>query len=97
MKRSFAYLVLTLLLSLLLSACGSTTENGKVTASPWPEATVPPMPTTTPFASASPSPDFSINNDTTGNDTETGDNAGSADNGLSGMTTSTPMPTDDNR
>ena len=97
MKRSFAYLVLALLLSVVLSACGGTMESGNVTASPWPEATVPPMPTATPIVSAAPSPDFSINNNTTGNDAETGNNTGSGDNGLSGMTTSTPMPADDNR
>ena len=44
MKRSFVYLALALILSLLLCACGDMTNRGNVTASPWPDVTEPALP-----------------------------------------------------
>ena len=97
MKRSFAYLILALLLSLLLCACGDTAGRGNVTASPWPDLTVPPMPTPTPELSVSPMPDFSMNNDTTGSDTGADSANDADDNNATGMSTSSPVPTDNTR
>lgn len=100
MKRFFAYLVLALLMSVLLCACGDTTGRGNVTASPWPDVTAPVMPTPSAFPSATPTPDFTIQNDMPGMNNGTGaDNGTGMDNGTigsstPGMNTSTPVPTD---
>ena len=102
MKRSFAYLVLALLLSLLLSACGDTTGRGNVTASPWPEVTAPAMPTPTADFSITPVPDAGMGNNMTDNDTGMNNDTGTFENtvpgsGTNGMTTSMPAPTDTSR
>lgn len=102
MKRSFAYLVLALLLSLLLSACGDTTGRGNVTASPWPEVTTPIMPTPTADFSLTPVPDAGMGSDMSGNDTGLNNDTGTfgssmPDNGTNNMATSTPVPTDASR
>ena len=97
MKRSFAYLVLALLLSLLLCACGDTTGRGNVTASPWPDVTVPVMPTPTADFSVSPIPNSGTENNKTGNDTAINNGNESANNGMTGTSTSSPVPTDNNR
>ena len=97
MKRSFAYLVLALLLSLLLCACGDTTGRGNVTASPWPDVTTPVLPTPTADLSVTPVPDFGTENEVIGNNAGTNNGAGTVDNGAAGMSTSTPVPTDNNR
>ena len=102
MKRSFAYLVLALLLSLLLCACGDTTGRGNVTASPWPEVTspvvpTPAMPTPTADFSVSPVPDFGTGNGTTNNDTASSYENGTGNNSTTGMSTSSPIPTDNDR
>lgn len=94
MKRSFVYLVLALLLSFLLCACGDTTGHGNVTASPWPDVTVPAMPTPTTDFSVSPIPDYGTGNNMTGNDNTINNNSETVNNGMS---TSSPVPTDDNR
>lgn len=102
MKRSFAYLVLALLLSLLLSACGDTTGRGNVTASPWPEVTTPIMPTPTADFSLTPVPDAGMGNDMTDNDTGMNNDTVTFGNTMPGnstnsMTASTPVPTDTGR
>lgn len=102
MKRSFAYLVLALLMSLLLCACGDTTGHGNVTASPWPDVTAPVMPTPSADFSVSPIPDSDMGNDMAGNNMNSNDsainnNSGTGNNSTSSMSTNTPVPTDDNR
>ena len=102
MKRSFAYLVLALILSLLLSACGDTTGRGNVTASPWPDVTTPIMPTPTADFSLTPVPDAGFENDMTDNGTGMNNDTGTSgntmpENGTNSMTTSTPVPTDTSR
>ena len=97
MKRSFAYLVLALLLSLLLCACGDTTGHGNVSASPWPDVTAPVMPTPTADFSVSPIPDYGIENNMNGNDTTMNNDSETASNGMTGMSTSSPVPTDNKR
>ena len=102
MKRPFAYLVLALLLSLLLSACGDTTGRGNVTASPWPEVTTPVMPTPTADFSIMPVPDAGTGNDVTENNAGMNNDTGTfgntvPGNGTNSMTTSTPVPTDTSR
>ena len=102
MKRSFAYLVLVLLLSLLLSACGDTSGRGNVTASPWPDVTTPIMPTPTADFSLTPVPDAGMGNDMTDNGTGMNNDTGTSGNtmpgnGTNSMTTSTPVPTDTSR
>ena len=97
MKRSFVYLVLALLLCLLLCACGDTTGHGNVTASPWPDVTAPVMPTPTADFSASPIPNSGTDNKKTGNDTTINNGSEPANNGMTGTSTSSPVPTDDNR
>ena len=101
MKRSFVYLILALMMSLLLCACGDTTGRGNVTASPWPDVTAPVMPTPTADFSGSPMPDFGTNdmtgNNMTGNDTAINNDSETVNNGMTGMSTSSPVPTDDNR
>lgn len=66
MKRSFVYLVLTLILSTLLCGCGNMSDRGTVTASPWPEVTDPVLPL--PSAAVSPSmmPDDGVGTGTAG-------------------------------
>lgn len=97
MKRSFAYLVLALMLSLLLCGCADTMDHGNVTASPWPDVTAPAMPTPTPTAaiSASPLPEIGTGNEPAV--TEGGADTGVNGNGATGLATSTPIPTDANR
>jgi len=93
MKRSFVYLVLALMLSLLLSACGGMTDPGNVASSPWPDttATFPPMPTA--MVSASPLPDLQ-----TGADTDTGtENSMDKGTGSTVTGTSSPRPDDTDR
>lgn len=97
MKRSFAYLVLALMLSVLLCACGDTLEHGSVTSSPWPDVTTPIMPTPTADFSVSPIPDFGIGNEMTENDNTVNNDAGTTGNDTTGMSTSTPIPTDNSR
>lgn len=102
MKRSFAYLVLALLMSLLLCACGDMTGRGNVTASPWPDVTSPVMPTPvmpTPTADfgVSPVPDLGSENGMTDNDTAISNDNRTVNNGTAGMSTSSPIPTDENR
>ena len=57
MKKPFVYLALVLALSLLLCGCGSTRDDGIVTASPWPEVTEPVLPMPSALVSATPMPD----------------------------------------
>ena len=102
MKRSFVYLVLALLLSLLLCACGDTAGRGNVTASPWPDVTSPVMPTPampTPTAdfSVSPVPDLSTGSEMTDDDTMMNKDSEPINNGMTGMSTSSPIPTDGTR
>ena len=102
MKKPFAYFVLALMLSFLLCACGDATGRGNVTASPWPDLTTPVMPTPTADYSASPIPDFNTGNDMTENNSADNNSAGkggsgTANNDVTGMTASTPVPTNDNR
>jgi len=96
MKRSFVYLVLALMLSLLLSACGDMTDSGRVASSPWPDVTAPTMPVPSMQPSAVPTSDTGMAND---NDMGTG-LGNSYDSGTGGSTvtvTSSPAPTDTDR
>jgi len=96
MKRSFVYLVLALMLSLLLSACGNMTDRGSVASSPWPDVTAPIMPVPTTQPSATPTSDTGMAND---NDMGTG-LGNSYESGTGGNTvtgTSSPAPTDTDR
>ena len=97
MKRSFVYLVLALLLSLLLCACGDTAGRGNVTASPWPDVTPPVMPTPTADFSVSPVPDLSTGSEMTDDGTMMNKDSEPSNNGMAGMSTSSPIPTDGTR
>ena len=57
MKKAFVYAALILALSLLLCGCGSTRDDGIVTASPWPEVTEPILPTPSAMVSSTPMPE----------------------------------------
>ena len=63
MKRTFVYLVLVLTLSLLLCACGDTTDHGNVSTSPWPDVNETLFPVPSILPSISPSPEVGIEND----------------------------------
>ena len=95
MKRSFAYLVLALILSLLLCACGDTMEHGNITASPWPDVTTPVLPTPTAMISPSPIPDFNVGQENAEPDTSIG--TGNEENTENNMVTNSPIPTDESR
>ena len=95
MKRSFVYLVLALMLSLLLSACGDMSDRGNVASSPWPDVTNPVLPVPTTQVTATPNPTFEAGSGTSsgaGGNFESG-----AGSGMTGSATSSPMPTETDR
>ena len=102
MRKSYVYLTVALLLSLLLSGCADSTNNGVVTASPKPAVTEPVIPIPTAAVSPSPTPGMNTDRDENGNAMERND---SMDTGTSGtntagngaMSTNSPSPTDNNR
>ena len=97
MKRSFVYLVLALMLSLLLSACGDMSDRGSVASSPWPDVTNPVLPVPTTQITATPNPTFEAGSSTgtgSGGSFESGAGTGS---GMTGSATSSPMPTETDR
>ena len=97
MKRSFVYLVLALMLSLLLSACGDMSDRGNVASSPWPDVTNPVLPVPTTQVTATPNPTFEAGSSTgtgAGGSFESGTGAGS---GMTGSAASSPKPTETDR
>lgn len=97
MKRSFVYLVLALVLSLLLSACGDMSDRGNIASSPWPDVTEPVMPIPSIPVSPSAMPDMDNDSDTgTGNTFDSGMDRESGSAGA-GTASSSPRPTDTDR
>ena len=95
MKRSFVYLVLALMLSLLLSACGDMSDRGNVASSPWPDVTNPVLPVPTAQITATPNPTFEAGSGTgsgSGGSFESGTGSG-----MTGSVTSSPRPTETDR
>ena len=70
MRKTYVYLLITLMLSLLLSGCADSTDNGMVTASPWPAVTEPVLPVPTAIITASPVPDLNRDDRNTGTNAE---------------------------
>ena len=87
MKRPFVYLALLMALSMLLCGCGTTSDTGNVTASPWPEVTDPVLPMPSAMVSATPTP-ASISD--SGADTPVG-------SAVPEMSSASPRPTDTTR
>jgi len=98
MRKSYVYLIIALMLSLLLSGCADSTGNGLVTNSPRPAVTEPVIPVPTAMVTAAPSPNVTMNHDMADNDMDRSPNeagaSGTTGTGAGNTSTSSPAPTD---
>ena len=101
MRKTYVYLIIALMLSLLLTGCADSTENGVVSNSPRPAVTEPVIPMPTAMVTAAPTPNVTMDHDMAGAGTEkspsdTG-STGTTGTGTGNMSTSSPAPTDNSR
>ena len=98
MRKTYVYLLIALMLSLLLSGCADSTDNGMVTASPRPAVTEPVLPVPTAIiTTASPVPDMNRDDMNTGTNTEDDFENNMLSPERNDLETATPSPTDNNR
>jgi hypothetical protein len=97
MRKTYVYLLIALMLSLLLSGCADSTDNGMVTASPWPAVTEPVLPVPTAIITASPVPDMNRDDRDTGTNAEDDFENNMLNPERNDLETATPSPTDNNR
>jgi hypothetical protein len=97
MRKTYVYLLIALMLSLLLSGCADSTDNGMVTASPWPAVTEPVLPVPTAIITASPVPDLNRDDRNTGTNAEDDFENNMLSPERNDLETATPSPTDNNR
>jgi hypothetical protein len=97
MRKTYVYLLIALMLSLLLSGCADSTDNGMVTASPWPAVTEPVLPVPTAIITATPVPDMNRDDRNTGTNAEDDFENNMLSPERNDLETATPSPTDNNR
>ena len=97
MRKTYVYLLIALMLSLLLSGCADSTDNGMVTASPRPAVTEPVLPVPTAIITASPVPDMNRDDRNRGTNAEDDFENNMLSPERNDLETATPSPTDNNR